>query len=480
MTLTVDLIGHGDSDCKYSGFIDTPTDLTLGLSTAIQYLREQPGVNSSHIGLVGHSLGAGAVRATAASSKTIMATVFIAGGLSNESAKSAYGVLNATFPKNLLVVVGEYDVLFDIPRTLEELRPLFGHFSEIVPGTTYGWFSDGTARRVILPKTTHLFEPVDPVVISEVVQWMKRSLTVEFDGKTPPLTFQYRDLAILVGGLVFTGLVFPVSTIIVDYWIPRNGKRENPKGLLRDRHVLLLWGALGLLLFLPMFIVGSGIPFPPSVFGNAFAWWLLSVGLGGLFIARFLLPRFTDGQLDLAPTPPSSSTRTHLLTGISMVALLYGMVHISEIVFLTDLRISVVPLFSAVPHAKRGLVFLMFIPFYWVYFWGENLYLLRLRQRSSRVVSPRFDMFTTVAIRVVPYVALLATHYLPMILLNVRVFPAFLGFIMEFMLGMIPFFVLSTAYSWWFEHKTFNITLGVTVNAMLLAWVSAVVFPITI
>jgi len=80
-------------------------------------------------------------------------------------------------------------------------------------------------------------------------------------------------------------------------------------------------------------------------------------------------------------------------------------------------------------------------------------------------------------LRIVPYVALIAMNYLPMFLGNYRVFPAFLGFIIEFLLGLLPLFVITTLYSWWFLHKTRNFTMGITVNAVLFAWISAATFP---
>ncbi|MFW6117010.1 MAG: hypothetical protein ACOC6G_00310, partial [Thermoproteota archaeon] len=71
-------------------------------------------------------------------------------------------------------------------------------------------------------------------------------------------------------------------------------------------------------------------------------------------------------------------------------------------------------------------------------------------------------------------------NYLPMFLFHIRVFPSFMGFIMEFIVGLIPLFLISTLYSWWFYQKTHHLTLGTTLNALIFAWTSAAIFPIII
>ena len=119
VVLCVDLLGHGQSEGTVE---DGSNEPSFGVTAAVQYLRFQPFVNSSAIGLIGHSLGGGAIRAAAAEDGHIDAVVLIAGGLGDVAQGPEYGTLNSTFPKNLLVVVGKYDVLFN----LTELAPKDG------------------------------------------------------------------------------------------------------------------------------------------------------------------------------------------------------------------------------------------------------------------------------------------------------------------------------------------------------------------
>jgi hypothetical protein len=75
-----------------------------GLSAG-QYLRSQSFVNASTIGLVGHSLGR--IQSKQPLPQMVESvSVLIAGGFDEIPESPAYGVLNSTFPKDLLVIVG--------------------------------------------------------------------------------------------------------------------------------------------------------------------------------------------------------------------------------------------------------------------------------------------------------------------------------------------------------------------------------------
>ena len=479
ITLTTDLIGHGDSEGTFSDFAKETVDKTLGIKTALQYLFTQPYVNSSQIGLVGHSLGAGAIRATVATSSNIKATVFIAGGIGENIKEPEYGTLNTTFPKNLLLIIGEHDTLFNIKETKRELNPIFGSSSEIMPNQIYGNFSEETARSLVIPKTTHLLELIDQTTISEIVNWMKTSLSQEKISEEPSLTYLNREIGVSIGLAAFTSLIFPFSSIIIDRFPSLKKGDTELKGNLKDSQVLIIWGILGLLLFLPTFFVGSMIPFPPLIFGNSFSWWLFTTAIVGLLIAQIILPKYMAIKVNLKCTLTQSFTKTNIIFATAIFLLLYSIVGISEIIFLTDLRIIIVPLFKSLATSKRILAFFTFIPFYLTYFFVEGLYLYKLRTPSTKSNQIK-NLIKAIIIRTAPYLALVALHYLPMFLFNIRIFPSFVGFIMEFILGIIPLFLITIIYSWWFYNKTKNLTMGTVINTLLFAWVSAAIFPISI
>ncbi len=475
VAVSVDLVGHGDSGGSFGGFGFDPVDKTLGLGDAVQFLIEQDYVDSSAIGLVGHSLGAGAVRATAVVFDKVAATVFIGGGLGEPVEPLEYGVLNSTFPKNLLIIVGKHDVLFDLEETKEELSLAFGNVSEIVESEVYGEFSDFSARSLVVPETTHLFESADPATVSAVVSWMRKALRMDDVGGEVNLTYLNRELAVGVGLISFVILVFPLSLIIFNRFFGFDEAERVVEGI-KDWGLLIVWGTLGLGLFLPMFFAGSQIPFPPFLFGNSFSWWLLGVAIAGLVVAKFLMPKVVSIKFDLRSSIVETLTIKNIATGIGIFIVLYLMVYVAQGITFCEMKIIVLPLFKSLTNPSRVLGFFSFIPFYFAYFFVEGLYFHRYRVPKRNSIE---DSIRIITIKVAPYVALVLTNYLPMFLFSFRVFPSFAGFIMEFVLGIIPLFMITISYSWWFFRKTNNFGVGVVLNALLFAWSSAAIFPLS-
>lgn len=476
VALTIDLIGHGDTEGSFGGFGDQQIDKTLGMQDAVKYAIEQPFIDSSKIGLVGHSLGAGAARATAFASKDVKATVFIAGGLDEAvENKGEYGVLNFTFPKNLLIIIGQHDVLFDIEQTKKDLIPAFGN--QIEENRIYGNFSENTARQLIIPNTTHLLEPADPETVTQIVYWMTKSLKSQNNVEETELSYVNREIAITIGLAAFNIIIFPISEIIFVIFPPKKPEIKD-KEHLKDWKLLIIWGTLGLVLFLPMFFVGSQIPFPPLIFGNSFSWWLLTVGIAGLIVCKKLLPKNTSNIIDIKSALTKSFNIKNLLTATTIFLILYSLVHLTQTIFLTDLRIVTIPLFGALNNPKRILALFTFIPFYLIYFFVEGVYFHKLRQHNTG--NQTKDLIKTITIRTAPYLILIILNYVPMFLFDIRIFPSFIGFIMEFILGIIPLFIITITYSWWFYKKTNNLIVGTILNTLLFAWTSAAIFPISI
>jgi dienelactone hydrolase len=117
VVICLDLPGHGGSDGSIN---QGGQDPALGIDDAVNYLSNLSYVDSTRIGLVGHSLGAGAVRAANTKLSNVNSLVLIGGGVSDAASGIEYGPFNATYPKNVLVVIGKYDVLFDIPELINK------------------------------------------------------------------------------------------------------------------------------------------------------------------------------------------------------------------------------------------------------------------------------------------------------------------------------------------------------------------------
>jgi dienelactone hydrolase len=481
VTLCLDLYGHGKSGGTLE---DGEEDPSFGLLSAVQYIESQPYVNSSKIGMIGHSLGAGAARAATVEDGQIGALVLIAGGLGDSVEQLDYGQFNSTFPKNLLVIVGKYDVLFNITElTKAELPTMFGTQQEVVPSFIYGNFLSQTARKLVTPSTTHLFEPFDPTVISEIVAWIQSAFPMAGSSEAVynvEMIYFEREISIMVGIIGLLGktlfMFFPVSKV-AKLRIPEDAPESNSRPKALKSHAV--WGLLNIALFLPLLAVGFLIPFPPLLFGRSIAWWMFGVGLAGLFLIAAKIPKSLP-KIRLKETLKEAMGKKEIIAGLTLFLFLFTIASLLELVFNVNLRI-ITPIFRALTDPRRIWAFLSFLPFFTIYFLAEGLYLhqpCKLRQQQKQVKLFDLREYVSVVIgKTAPFLMVICLQYLPAIVFGFWVFPSFSGFIFEFLWLIVPIFILTTTSSWWFYKKTRRIGLGALFNTLTMAWVAAAVFP---
>jgi len=483
VALTIDLLGHGGSDGKVA---DGQEDPTFGTLAAVRYLEARTFVNSSRVGLAGHSLGAGAARAAAVVHGAIRATVLIGGGFGSTVADSSYGTVNSTFPENLLVAIGKYDVLFNLDALRKEvLPPVFGT-SEVVSDTIYGSILNGNARKLITPATTHLFEPIDPIVTSEAVQWFVSALEPSgSDGDrqaVASMTYAYRELALLISLIALFALVLslsPLALSFLHYPVEKMSIQLDTLAMsFADWKVLLIWGGLSLVLFFPMVFVGFAVNIPPVIFGASIAWWALAVAVVGLLVL-VLLSKRSKSKPNIGWILLRGFDARGVATAIAMCTLLYSLSILAEAFLALDLGI-IAPFFRALTPASRISIFLMLVPFFLVYFTVEGLFLHAFRQ-STPIKSGFFDNLSdlarTVGLKVGPYLAILFLQYFPLVLFGSQLFPSFAAFLNEFWWLLTPIFAVSTACSWWFYRVTSRIGTGAVFNALVFSLIAAGLFP---
>lgn len=470
VALTIDEKGHGESDAGYDF-----TDPTLGLSAAVTYLSSLPYVNANLIGVCGHSMGAGAVRATVSENPSIAATVLIGGGQGD----AGYTPMDATHPQNLLFVVGRNDVLFDITSLDTYLRPVFGTSDQIIPGKVYGQFGDGTARELIILEAIHLVEPIDRATIEGIITWANSALRpeVSYPLTVKAQTYLLREGLMTVSLLALIASIIPLSQVL-NGLLP--GGVGEPVGVrsrfLRERRVFTLWSLTGLILYLPAMFLGTVIPFPPLLFGASMAWWLFTTGVVGLLIFALLARRKPKGSVALLGYLRESFKVRDIALGTILVSLLYGLAWVTA-TFLGEKIRFIVPLFPPL-IPSRAEVLPLFLPFYLIYFISEGLYLHVYRQRQM-AGSAVGNMTRTLLLKLAPYIALLAIQYLPMFIANYKLIPGYLGFFIEFIWAIVPLLAISTFSSWWLYRHTGRIWAGVVLNTLLFAWASAGLFPFT-
>ncbi|MHA2388774.1 MAG: alpha/beta hydrolase family protein, partial [Candidatus Hodarchaeales archaeon] len=267
IALALDLAGHGNSD-------PAKDDSSLGILSAIDYLNSLPYADTSTIGVVGHSMGAFATWATALAHGNITASVLIGGLPDLRENGSNSGKYNSTFPKNILVAVGEYDEFYgDVKSLNTELMELFGTTNPVVPNHAfYGSFQPGRqdARRLVISNTVHILEPIDPLIITETIQWMQTALKIDgyLDDYYIPhenLIYTYRDIMSLITLIsIICLLLSPVPILYAKNAFKvekETHELDFEKPLLKRTSIV--WGCLVIGLYFPVMLIGTFIPVPP-------------------------------------------------------------------------------------------------------------------------------------------------------------------------------------------------------------------------
>jgi len=470
VSLTIDLAGHGDSGGTLSA-----DDPSFGLSAVVRHVKSMPFIAEKAVAVVGHSLGAGAARRTAVSEE-VAAVVLIGGGIGGMAEEDSYGVLNGTFPRNMLVAIGEHDVLFDLDRIVVELEPAFGTSHPVLKDVTYGGFENGTARRLVLPPTTHLFEPLAPQIVSEVVAWIEGAFGSPSGYTLAPddLSYLRLELCLLISLVAMVSLTLSISSIASmkpTLSMPPQ-VRVKRRGL-SAWYVALIWGGLGLALFLPFMGLGTVVPIPTQTFGSSLAWWLLGTGALGLALLKLLSKRLSIRSVPFWRSFLESFEKGEAIIALLLVAFVYLVAIVVEAYFEVNFRVFV-PIFSSIGTVERALAFPTYLPFCIVYFYSEGLYLFEIKRRER---SGLFDLLEVWGIKLLPFIAVISLQYGCMYLLDVRLLPSFLGFFVEFLWAIVPLFVITTAASWWFNRLTGKIGMGVLFNSLIISWVSASLFP---
>ncbi|NLG84684.1 MAG: hypothetical protein GX493_08805 [Firmicutes bacterium] len=224
VVLAIDSLGHGDSGgtVQLGRFMSGSDAYTLGANTGYLYLKNLPFVDANNIGIIGHSLGGIAAQKVAAMNPDHKAL--------NPHASMLLGIPGL---RNLLLTMARFEEFFreGQPRT-ESLTSnatfigKLGLTESIQWNTTYGDFSQGTARRVAFVNISHHFLPLTNKAVAETVEWMRLSLKGgQKDGLWIEPTnqiFMWKNLFDLIAFLVTMLSLIPLTNILLttDFFSP--------------------------------------------------------------------------------------------------------------------------------------------------------------------------------------------------------------------------------------------------------------------
>jgi len=116
-----------------------------------------------------------------------------------------------------------------------------------------------------------------------------------------------------------------------------------------------------------------------------------------------------------------------------------------------------------------------------IYFFIEGLVFHVFHDWSNDLKSKSAEIKAIIKINIIkilPYVIVLLTLYVPQFTFNILLFPSSAAFFLEFLVLILPIFIITTTISWFSYRHMGNITFATIVNAILVAWISASLFPL--
>jgi dienelactone hydrolase len=359
VVLSIDQTGHGySSGPAFSNGFGGPDGL--------RYLRSLPMVDTTQIGLEGHSMGGWTVLAAAAAMPDAYRAIVLEGSSTGAPfAKEG----STTWPRNLALVFSRYDefskIMWGVDRAIdvarsEKLKAVFGTNEPITEARTYGAIDDGTARVLHQPSTTHPGDHFSNEAIGRATDWFAATL----NGGTPkPASDQiwfWKEVGTGVGLIGFVMILLGAFDILVRTSFFSSLRAPAVPAV--DHRERAWWRAFAIstttpaLLFFPAFIAAflllpASLALPQAVTTQIALWALSGAGL------TVLINRFAGRSSANAPSDLSLS----ILLAILTVAVGYMSLVIIDQLFHIDIRFWIVAV--KVPSARQlGIAAIYVVP----------------------------------------------------------------------------------------------------------------------
>ena len=361
VVLALDQTGHG-----YSG--GSAFSEGFGGPAGLKYLRALPMVDKANVGLEGHSMGGWTVLAAAAAMPNAYRAMVLEG---SSTGKPFAADGTPKWPRNLALVFSRYDefskIMWGVDRARDvadsaKLQALFGT-KAIVPGIIYGRITDGNARRLTQPVTTHPGDHISHAAIGDALDWFGRTLK----GGTPrPADDQIWFSKEVATGVALIGFLFVLAgsfdlLLLLPIFAPLRctPSPSYPRRDYRWWRQFAVTALLPAITFFPAFILVT-LALPPSsllpqiVTTQVLVWGLINVGL------TILLGRFEPA----APLRTAPSWLLSSLLALTTAAIGYAAVQVAAARFTVDLRFWVVALKPlSLDQFRIALVYLVPITF---------------------------------------------------------------------------------------------------------------------
>ncbi|NLN70780.1 MAG: hypothetical protein GX142_08390 [Chloroflexi bacterium] len=512
VVITLDALGRGNSDNQFSE--DEPGfDPTYGADSAFTYLQNLPFVDAERCGLAGHSLG-GEWTYLAAMQNPEVKAISYSGFAYREDATTNH-------PQNMLMIFGKYD---EYRQRMTETRDFEAEwmlspqtkaaFGTVTPrfNTTYGDFSDGSARQVYMTHTTHVGESFDKGAIAATVDWFNQAFypNVPLTIPAEQQIWRIKEFGSLVAMLAGIFSIIPAGILLLGIK-PFSAIVNTPSSIYRfDKKTFknsYLLNTLLTLLFLPLVMVIFGFhvyvvhidrAFPMMMVNGVIFWFLVRNIIGYFNFHRWVKkespsrPEVNYKELGVSDT----ESRVHLhwskvwrmaLLAIVLFAFIYILEALPEAFLMVDFRYKFPYVSDMTPY--RWLMMLLYFPLFLVGFIHVNMLLqAQLRPAPGKTWFHTMLRKSLIGIGVVlpPLLLIMAVQYIPLFTIGFVPFVgpggALVGFVINIE-SMVVLLALMIPLGSFLYEATGSVYPGAILNALIVTWAftsSSVIAPLPV
>ena len=370
-------------------------DSSCGGSIAYDYMSKLPYVDSSRMAVSGHSMGTWSSWSVAADySGTDIAPKAVVLQCGELFTDDAYDSDNIKF-SNVLLLQAKYDEfsyfrdyqkVVDDKLLKSDLRTSFlgTTADEAQWNKTYGSFDDGSARRMELLYTNHRLTTHHLGGLAVAMDWFDKAIDLPTALANTDLVAKTKEYYVLAAMLLILASLFPLMDLLLNTPLFAGVKQELPpketmttrKGWIKGALItVLLSGAT----FPFMTQLGHALlPLPEGVFrmtvGNGFLGWYLLLIIVMLITGAIARKNLKKSGLEIEQLDWSIFFRS-LLLALALIAYMYIVNLIYCALFDLDLRF-IWPFFRPFTM-KRFLQFLVYIPFFIIFYLLNNTKIMR-------------------------------------------------------------------------------------------------------
>jgi len=487
---------------------DTLGDTSMGGRTMYAYLASLPFVDEENLGVTGHSMGTWSSWSVASSFPNHKAIVLQCGQL---FPKSYYDSEEISF-NNVLLLQARYDEFNcfldyseSIPDGLVNTELRYKEFADqdgpIEWDTTYGSFSDGSARRMeLITNSNHRLTTINSHAIATAVDWFEQAFGMDAPIASTDQTALAKETLTLAATLAALASMLPLLLLLLKtkFFAPcAQPLPDRPQTLMPRKK---WWRATLIAIVIsgltyPFFTqLGHGLmPLPESVFripiGDGVITWFVLLALIAFFMLRYWFRRGAGRRegatlYDLGLASEASPNKLpwkiigkSALLAIVLVATVYAYAAAFTATFDLDFRF-IWPLLKPFTW-QRFLQFFVYLPFYLVFFLingGAKLYgQMRLPKCRTNAATQLVWWLKGCLVMIGGLLLVCLIEYIPYFAgigpgMDLLFTSTFGGPFISFLIVIIPQFIIFFFLSTYAFRKTGRVYVGSVMLALLATW----------